>query len=163
MLANRSLPELPSSRPTPERLIPPKGTRSRRFGKGCRRFPLRAFPARQRTVTPGRASRRRPGVRRLLARALTLSGLAGRDAFAEERDVVVVDDERPSQHGLKGAGEAPLGTPYQVVVEAAALGPLRESGDVIQVVLVPHDPDSLAAAGEIDGDGDCHRGLLSLR
>jgi hypothetical protein len=26
MLANRSLPEHPSSRPTPERLVPPKGT-----------------------------------------------------------------------------------------------------------------------------------------
>jgi hypothetical protein len=26
MLANRSLPERPSSRPTPERLVPPKGT-----------------------------------------------------------------------------------------------------------------------------------------
>src|SRR6185503_10902005 len=129
----------------PERLVPPKATAAAALWESCRRFPLRAFPARQRTVTPGRASRRRPGVRRLLARALTLSGLAGRDAFAEERDVVVVDDERPGQHGLKGAGEAPLGTPCQVVVEVAALGPLRESGDVIRVVLVPHDPDSLAA------------------
>jgi len=70
MLANWSLPERPSARPTPERLVPPKGSRSGRSGRGCRRFPLRAFPAWQRTVTPGRASRRRPGVRRLLARAL---------------------------------------------------------------------------------------------
>jgi len=28
MLANRSLPERPSSRPTPGRLVPPKGTAS---------------------------------------------------------------------------------------------------------------------------------------
>jgi hypothetical protein len=77
--------------------------------------------------------------------ALRLNALAGRDAFAEVCDVVVVDDERPGQHGLEGAGEAALGTPCQVVVEVAALGPLRESGDVIRVVLIAQDPDGLAA------------------
>jgi hypothetical protein len=83
-------------------------------------------------------------VRRLLTCALRLSALACRDAFAEVGDVVVADDERPGQHGLEGAGEAPLGTPCQVVVEVAALGPLREPGDVIRVVLIAHDPDGLA-------------------
>ncbi len=79
------------------------------------------------------------------ARALRLNALACRDAFAEVRCVVVVDDERPSQHGLEGAGEAALRTPREVVLEVAALGPLRESGDVIRVVLIAQDPDGLAA------------------
>src|SRR5580704_13480689 len=79
------------------------------------------------------------------ARALRLTALACRNAFAEVRDVVVVDDERPSQHGLEGAGEAALRTPRQVILEVAALGPLRDSGDVIRVVLIAHDPDGLAA------------------
>ena len=80
-----------------------------------------------------------------MARALRLTAQACGDAFAEVRNVVVVDDERPSQHGLEGAGEASLRTPREVVLEVAALGPLRESGDVIQVVLVAQDPDGLAA------------------
>jgi len=70
---------------------------------------------------------------------------ACRDAFAEVRDVVVVDDERPSQHGLEGAGEAALRTPREVILEVAALGPLRDSGDVIRIVLIAHDPYRLAA------------------
>jgi hypothetical protein len=56
-----------------------------------------------------------------------------------------VDDERPGQHGLELAGEAALGTPREVVPEVVALGPLRESGDVIRVVLIAQDPDGLAA------------------
>jgi hypothetical protein len=56
-----------------------------------------------------------------------------------------VDDERPSQHGLKVGGEAALGTPGEIVLEVVALGPLRESGDVIRVVLIAQDPDGLAA------------------
>ena len=35
--------------------------------------------------------------------------------------------------------------PREVVLEVAALGPLRDSGDVIRVVLIAHDPDGLAA------------------
>src|SRR5690242_10499645 len=65
------------------------------------------------------------------AHALSLNALACRDAFAEVSNVVVVDDERPSQHGLEGAGEAALRTPREVVLEVAALAPLRDSGDVI--------------------------------
>jgi hypothetical protein len=56
-----------------------------------------------------------------------------------------VDDERPSQHGLEGVGEAAGRTPGEVVLEVAALGPRRDAGDVIRVVLVAYDPDSLAA------------------
>src|SRR6266851_742253 len=95
----------------------------------------------------GRVCRRRPAVRRLLGRALRLNVLACRDAFAEVRYAVVVDDERPGQHGLERAGEAVLRTPREVVIEVAALGPLRDSGDVIRVVLIAHDPDGLAAIG----------------
>src|SRR3984957_12235329 len=80
-----------------------------------------------------------------MARALRSDALACRDAFAEVRYVVVVDDERPGQHGLEGAGEAALGTPREVVLEVVAFGPLRESGDVIRVVLIAQDPDGLAA------------------
>jgi hypothetical protein len=76
---------------------------------------------------------------------LVVNALACRDACAEVRDVVVVDDERPGQHGLEGGAEAALGTPREVVVEVVALGPLRESGDVIRVVLIADDPDGLAA------------------
>src|SRR5689334_10033649 len=90
------------------------------------------------------------GVRHLLARALTSNALARRaaprrDAFAEVRYVVVVDDERPGQHGLEGAGKAALGTPREIVLEVATLSPLREPGDVIRVVLIAHDADGLAA------------------
>jgi hypothetical protein len=81
----------------------------------------------------------------LAGSSLRLNALACRDAFAEVRYVVVVDDERPGQHGLEGAGKAALGTPREVVLEVAALGPLREPGDVIRVVLIAHDPDGLAA------------------
>jgi hypothetical protein len=56
-----------------------------------------------------------------------------------------VDDERRSQHGLEGVGEAARRTPREVVLEVAALGPLRDAGDVIRVVLVAYDPDGLAA------------------
>src|ERR1700751_2534199 len=68
-----------------------------------------------------------------------------RRAFAEVRYVVVVDDERPGQRGLEGAGKAALGTPREGVLEVATLGPLREPGDVIRVVLIAHDADGLAA------------------
>jgi hypothetical protein len=55
-----------------------------------------------------------------------------------------VDDEPPGQHGLEGAGKAALRTPREVVLEVAAFGPLRESGDVIRVVLIAQDPDGLS-------------------
>jgi hypothetical protein len=55
-----------------------------------------------------------------------------------------VNDERPGQHGLEGAGEALLRTPRKVVVVVVALRPLRDSGDVIRVVLIAYDPDDLA-------------------
>src|SRR6476646_10081907 len=81
---------------------------------------------------PDRRSDRRRGVGRCCG---PRDALACREAFAEVRRVVVVDDERPGQHGLEVAGEAALGTPREVVPEVVALGPLRESGDVIRVVI----------------------------
>src|SRR5260370_25188520 len=50
---------------------------------------------------PGGHTARHPGVRRLLARALRLNAPTCRGAFAEVRYVVVVDDQRPGQHGSK--------------------------------------------------------------
>jgi hypothetical protein len=38
-----------------------------------------------------------------------------------------------------------LRAPGDVVLEVSALGPLRQSGDVIRVVLIAQDPDDLAA------------------
>jgi hypothetical protein len=77
--------------------------------------------------------------------ALTVGGLRRSNAFPEVGDVVMVDDERPGQHGLEGGGEAALRTPCEVVVVVVALSPLRDSGDVIWVVLIADDPDDFAA------------------
>jgi len=66
------------------------------------------------------------------------------DARRVEDLVVVVDDERFSEHGLERAGEPPLGAPGQVVLVVAPLGPLREARDVVGAVLVAQDPDGLA-------------------
>jgi hypothetical protein len=65
-----------------------------------------------------------------------LNALACRDAFAEVRYVVVVDDETAESVWPRGVGEAALRTPREVILEVVALGPLRESGDVIRVVLI---------------------------
>ena len=56
-----------------------------------------------------------------------------------------MNDERPGQHGLEGGGVALLCTPREVVVVVVALRPLRDSGDVIRIVLIADDPDDLAA------------------
>ena len=38
-----------------------------------------------------------------------------------------------------------LGTPREVVVVVVALRPLRDSGDMVRIVLIAYDPDDLAA------------------
>jgi hypothetical protein len=78
-------------------------------------------------------------------RTLGTASIGGSDAFAEIRDVVVMDDERSGQHGLEGGREAFLRPPREVVVVVVALSPLRDSGDVIRVVLIGCDPDDFAA------------------
>jgi hypothetical protein len=45
MLANRSLPERPSSRPTPERLVPPKGTAVAALWQMLPSIPTPRFPS----------------------------------------------------------------------------------------------------------------------
>jgi hypothetical protein len=78
-------------------------------------------------------------------RTLGSTSICGSDAFAEIRDVVVTDDERSGQPGLEGGREAFLGPPRSVVVVVVALSPLRDSGDVIRVVLIAYDPDDFTA------------------
>ena len=83
------MPARPSSRPMPERLVPPKGTA------------VAALWARLPSIPTPR-----------------------------------IPSSAADCHSRAGI-PPPSGS--------AALGPLREPGDVIRVVLVPHDPDSLAA------------------
>lgn len=55
-----------------------------------------------------------------------------------------MDDELWGQHGLERGGEVALRTPREVVLEVVALRPLRDSGDVIRVILIAFDPGDLA-------------------
>jgi len=94
---------------------------------------------------PDRRSDRRRGVGRCCG---PRNALTCRDAFAEVRHVVVVDDERPGQHGLEVAGEAALGTPREVVPRASRLT-RRRGPQLRQARLVLHharDQHRLAAA-----------------